>query len=195
MSLRDALLKAGKVSKKQARRAAAEERKKRKKKKGHRLEADRSDAAAARHADRVAIRADENRQRAEADRLRRLEREKALRITNLIRSWSRPVDSDRGRPFYFVRSSGSIGSVLVDRQTAWALEYGGLGLIEAPGRPARVHLVAEEGVRKLMALDVSGLRFYVGRDAPDDPLIAPALRPSAAAAVGVDTVSRGTTDA
>lgn len=177
MSLRDALLKAGKVSKKQAQEAQTAKRKKRKKKKGHVLEAEARDASLARDAERRADQAKENREREEQRRAEREQHERRMRVGNLITAWQRRPNPRASRGFHFVRSDGHIGRITVDGRIAAELEYGAAGIVELPDQPDELRIVAAEGIRKLLDLHLPGIRFYVGRDAPDDPLICPPRRP------------------
>ena len=176
MSLRDALLKAGKVSKKQAQVAATEKRKKRKKKKGHRVEAEALRAQEQRHASRMSDQADANRERAEAARLEREAHEARMRLKNVIHTWQRKPGRRADRAFHFVRSSGAIGVTRIEGAQAWELQFGGLAIVEHPDDGAP-RLVARDAVEKILRLKPGALRFYVGEGAPDDPHICPPLRP------------------
>ncbi|MCB9519844.1 MAG: DUF2058 family protein [Myxococcales bacterium] len=176
MSLRDALLKAGKVNKGQAQRAAADDRRERRQKGGHAIEAEAQAEQSARDAQRRAEQAEANRARAEAERVAREAAEARMRIANLIRAWTRRPRRDARHAWHFVRSSGRIGRVLVDRELAAELEYGSVGIVELPDAPDSVRLVAAEGIRKLIEVFPSGVRFYVGRDAPADSMICPPPR-------------------
>lgn len=180
MSLRDALLKAGKVSKKQAQAASTEKRKKRKKKKGHRLEAEALRAQEARHAAREETRATENRALAEQARRAREAHEARMRLKNVIHQWERKPGQRANRAFHFVRSSGSIGVTRIEGRQAWELQFGALAIVEHP-QDASPRLVASDAVEKVIEIAPEALRFYVGAGAPDDPLVHPPLRPDTAA--------------
>lgn len=177
MSLRDALLKAGKVSKQQAQEAATASRKKAKQKGGgHAVEAEARAATEAREAERRAAQAAENKAREEARRAEREQHERRVRVGNLIAAWGRRPSPRASRPWHFVRSNGRIGRVLVDSQVAYELEFGAVGIVELPNRPDELRIVASEGIRKLLEAGAPVVRFYVGRDAPDDPLVNPPRR-------------------
>ncbi len=176
MSLRDALLKAGKVSKKQAQDARTKERKKRRKKKGHVLEAERESEQRARHQAQRAEQVADNRARAEAERVAREQHEHRMRISNLIRAWETTAAPRAARAFHFVRSNGRIGRATVDRRLAMELEFGSVAIVEHPvtGAP---HFVRREGIERLRDIDWTPLRFYTGPDGPADECIRPPRRP------------------
>jgi uncharacterized protein YaiL (DUF2058 family) len=177
MSFRDALLKAGKVSKKQAQSASTQARKQRKQQKGHVLEAEAEAKRDVIFEKARAEQAEANRIAAEAKRAERERQELLVRMRNLMRSWERKPDPRRATiAFHFVRSSLSIGRIMVDRSSATELEYGALAIVEHPesGEP---HLIARDGVTKLMELVGERLRFYTGPEAPDDELVRPPKRP------------------
>ena len=176
MSLRDALLKAGKVSAKAAQEAKTNERKKRKQKKGHVLEAEREAARSELFEKQRAEQAEANRLRAEAARVEREGHERQMRVGNLIRAWERKAPPRAMRAFHFVRSSGAIGQTTVDRQLGMELEYGSVGIVEHPTTGAP-HLVAREGIERLLEFAPECLRFYTGPNGPEDALIRPPLRP------------------
>lgn len=174
MSLRDALLKAGKVTRQQVQGAAADSRKERKQKGGgHRIEAEAREVALARDAERKAQQAEENRARAARLEAERQEHERLMRIGNLIAAWSRRSSPRAARRWHFVRSNGHIGFVVVDRNLAAELEYGAAGIVELPDRPDAVRVVAGDAVRKLADLHPGGIRFFLGAGGPDDPLVRP----------------------
>lgn len=177
MSLRDALLKAGKVSKKDAQQARTEARKKRKKKKGHVIEAEQRDAAIERDAARRAERDAENRARAEQERQARVAHERDAQIRNLIQAWTRRPNPKARRVWHFVRSNGHIGRTTVDQRIAAELEFGSAAIVELPSDRSEVRIVAVEGVRKLAGLYGEGIRFFLGDGGPSDPLVRPAPYP------------------
>ena len=178
MSLRDALLKAGKVSKKQAQQARTEKRKKRKKKGGgHRVEAQANAESLARDAERRLEQRAADKARAEETRLEREAQERRMRINNLIQAWKRRPGRNPRRAWHFVRSNGRIGRIRVDGETAAALEYGTAAIVEPPENESAPEIVAAEGVRKLIDLHPKGIRFYVGTGAPKDPLTCPPRNP------------------
>ena len=176
MSLRDALLKAGKVSKAQAQGAKTEQRKKRKDKGGHRLEAAAQEAAIARDAERRAERDARNAAIVEEQRAERARQESRVRVRNLMRSWGRQPDPKGRTLWHFVRSSGRIGRITVDRRMGAELEYGAAGIVEMPDDASVVRVVAAEGIRKLNEVYPEGIRFYLGDGGPDDPLVCPPRR-------------------
>lgn len=176
MSLRDALLKAGKVSAKAAQEAKTNERKKRKKKKGHVLEAEREAARTELFEQQRAEQAEANRVRAEADRLAREAHERQMRIGNLIRAWERKAPPRAMRGFCYVRASGHIGQTTVDRKLGMELEYGSVGIVEHPSTGAP-HMLSREGIERLLEVAPDCVRFYTGPGGPEDPLIRPPLRP------------------
>ena len=179
MSLRDALLKAGKVNKKQAQQARTEKRKTRKRKGGHRIEAEHTAESVAREGERREIQAAENKARTEEKRLERLRQERLMQIGNLIRAWRRRPTRNARRAWHFVRSSGEIGLVFVDAEIAAELEFGAAGIVTLPENEAAVEIVGAEGLRKLVDIYRPGIRFYVGAGAStDDPLTCPPPRPS-----------------
>lgn len=180
MSLRDALLKAGKVSKQQAQEARTKKRKKRKKKGGgHRVEADQQAESLARDAERREALASDNRARAEEAQRERERQERLMQIGNLIRAWRRRPKRTASRRWHFVRSSGQIGLITVDSQIAAELEFGSAGIVELPENEQAVEVVASEGLRKLVDIHRPGIRFYVGAGAAtDDPLTCPPPQPT-----------------
>jgi hypothetical protein len=174
MSLRDALLKAGKVDKKQAQQARTENRKKRKKKGGHRIESEQQVDSLAREAERRELQSAENRARTEAERVKREREERLMQIVNLIRAWRRRPSRNARRAWHFVRSSGHVGLVVVDAEIAAELEFGSAGIVELPENEGAVEIVGAEGLRKLTELHGPSIRFYVGVGAAaDDPLTCP----------------------
>ena len=192
MSLRDALLKAGKISKKQARHAETETRKSRKKRKGHLVEQDREAAQLARHEERQAKQRAADLERARIAKEEHEAHERQVRIKNLIYRWKRYPARRTSNEFWFVRSDGFIGLMMVDRQSAAELEFGQAGIVEPPGNPTGVLVVKREGVQKLLEIAPEVVRFYVGEGAPVDdetvcpprlllpaPPVAPAPQPSA----------------
>lgn len=178
MSLRDALLKAGKVSKKHAQQVRTEKRKKRKKQGGgHRVEAQANAEFMARDLARRAEQQTADKARAEAARVERATHERRVRINNLIQAWKRRPPRNARRPWHFVRSNGRIGRIFVDAELAAALEFGTAGIVEPPENEQAPEIVAGEGVRKLTELHPAGVRFYVGPGAAGDPLTCPPPRP------------------
>lgn len=173
MSLRDALLKSGKVSKKDAQKAATAARKERKQKGGHRIEAEVSAEQRARDEARRAEQAEANRERARQLEAERQEHERLMRVRNLITAWGRRPSPRASRRWHFVRSNGRIGFVVVDRTLAAELEYGGAAIVEVPEHPEDVRVVGAEGVKKLAGLAPEVIRFYVGQGGPSDPLVRP----------------------
>lgn len=178
MSLRDALLKAGKVSKKQAQQARTTERKKRKQKKGHVLEAEREASRQQLHEQQLAEQAAANRARAKAERQERERHEHAMRIGNLIRAWEAPAPRKAMRAFYYVKRDGRVVRTSVDRQLAMELEYGALAIVEHPATGAP-HFVRREGVTRLCEIDDAPIRFYTGPGGPEDELVRPPKRADA----------------
>ncbi len=176
MSLRDALLKAGKIDKKQAQKARTEKRKKRKKKGGHRLEAEQNAQLLAKDATRRDEQSAQNRALAEKARVARETAEREMRIGNLIQAWRLRSNPKAQRRFHFVRSDGHIGLITVDARVGAEIEFGSAGIIESPSDLLEVHVLAAEGLRKLAEIHPSSVRFYVGTGAPDDPLICPPPR-------------------
>lgn len=172
MSLRDALLKAGKVSKQDARKAATEERKKRKRKKGHRIEAEKEAEKQRRHEERLAQQREEDRKRAEREKAEREAQERKVRVKNLSTQWRRTPGNRDNIRWHFVRSNGSIGFLQVDSRLAAELEHGSAAIIEVPIDDV-VRIVSQDGVDAILETMPQCVRFYVGRGAPEDEIICP----------------------
>ncbi len=173
MSLRDALLKAGKVSKKDAQKAATDQRRRRKKQKGHRPDADRQAESEKRREARRAKQREADRARAAEARRVFEAHERAVRARNIIQGWRREPGRRRGAPWHFVRSDGHIGVLDLDAELAQEIQYGAAGIIEMPGDPELVVVVRREGIVKLLEFVPEIVKFYLGVSAPDDDLVNP----------------------
>ncbi|MFT6395697.1 MAG: hypothetical protein ACJAYU_000439 [Bradymonadia bacterium] len=173
MSLRDALLKAGKIDKKQAQKARTDKRKKRKRDGGHRVEAEQNAQQLASEATRREEQTADNLGRAERARIAREQAEREMRIGNLIQAWQRRSNPKAKRRFHFVRVDGHIGFITVDSEIGAELEFGAAGIVVSPSNPSQAHVLASEGLRKLAEVDPTAVRFYLGPGAPDDPLTCP----------------------
>ncbi len=177
MSLRDALLKAGKVSKKDAQSVSTETRKKRKKKGGHRLEQEAVAQSIAISEAAKEARDAENRAHVERQRLERKQQERAMQVRNLIQAWTRRSGRRANHVWHFVRSNGHVGRIMVDNEVAAELEFGTAGIIEMPDDPSSVRVLSRDGIRKLAGIYAEGVRFFVGEGGPSDPLVRPDARP------------------
>lgn len=175
MSLRDALLRAGKVSKKDAQKVATEQRRKRKRKKGHRIDAKRKSDSNRRHKERL-----EKQQKADRLRVAKAKEafdahERIVRAKNIIKGWKQEPGTRRGVYWHFVRSDGYIGTLNLDAELALSLQYGAAGIVEYPDDPANIIVVRREGVVKLLEFSPSIVKFYLGINAPTDPLVNPPI--------------------
>jgi len=162
-SLRDGLLKAGLVSKKQTAHQERTKRSKRKKRKRgrqadpeelrrQRVAKERADEAAAQEAARVA-----------AERARQAAHELRVQVRNLIH---RPSGGDprRGqRGFHFVTRAMRIGRVWVTGAVGGLLERGRAGIAEDPfGGDDRYHVLERATIERIIAIDGTWVRFYNG---------------------------------
>lgn len=161
-NLRDKLLKAGLVDKKQKQQADTQDRRD-KKQKGHDKLAEEEAERQRLFAEKAAKEAEEQRQRELEQAAQREQRERENRVRNICDRWAVRQLKPGQRKFYFVQRTGRIAYLLVNDGTYDQLLVGALAVVdrlaEADTRPA-VEVLATVKPKRRSALDMAGL----GRD-------------------------------
>jgi uncharacterized protein YaiL (DUF2058 family) len=160
-NLRDKLLKAGAVSKKEARDARTEARQQRKKgRAGHEQSAAKEEEQRRRFAEKKAEEAREARER-EAERARERERHEAEeRLRNITEQhlWSR---FEGENPFHFVDQHKRVRRIFLGDKTKDELIAGRLGIVAAPYDAERDYrLLKSEGMARLDAEAPERILFW-----------------------------------
>ena len=157
MSLKDQLLKAGLVSKKQARRATHEQRVDNKKK-GREGAAAEKRARAQRHAAEVEV--ERVRNRARADLKKQAEADKAARsrVAQIVDSGIVPGAFGGPRRFYFVTRDGRVPYVDIGDETALSLERGAAAIAESPNGALRI--ITADAAARVVELDPQWVRAW-----------------------------------
>lgn len=161
--LRDKLLKAGAISKKEARDARLELRKQRKKgRAGHEETAEKQQEQRQRFEEKKAQEAREARER-EAERTRQRERHEAEeRLRNITEQhvWQRYSGE---RPFHFVDQHKRVRRLFIGDKTAEELIAGRLGIVAAPYDAERDYrLLKTEGLARLEQEAPERILFWNG---------------------------------
>jgi uncharacterized protein len=163
--LKDKLLRAGLVGKKEVREAKVEARRKKKQKGGAKAESDaETEAERERRAkfekrlEEQAVRAKEVQEHLDAARR---EGEARGRVRNLIRSHALRKTRGDERPFYFVGRDRRIQRLGTTHEIGDALITGALAIVEVDDDPARDFAIVDRATaERLEALDASRLLFW-----------------------------------
>lgn len=166
-NLRDKLLNAGLVNKKQARKAEHQQRMKRRRKKKKKNQGDAvEDEAQLSREELYQAQLEEQRQRnlefAQKERQEREAKERQLRVRYLVDHYA--VHYRRGRDkWYFVTRSGKILHVMVDQRTAYGLEHGQFAIVERPREQDedKAHeVVTRQACDLIWEVDPEHVRFF-----------------------------------
>lgn len=164
-NLRDKLLKAGLVDKKQKQQADTTDRRD-KKQKG-------AEAQALEEAQRARQFAAEQEQKAEAQRqaetsraAERAEHEQDNRIRNICDRWALRMNKPGQRRFHFVKESRHIGHLLVNDSICDDLLIGALAIVARPGEDEAHLLLPAEPAEKIFELAPGAIRFWAKKSAP-----------------------------
>ncbi|RME44330.1 MAG: DUF2058 family protein [Deltaproteobacteria bacterium] len=158
-SLRDELLKAKIVSRKEARKAAHEARVRRKELGREGIEAERKAAEERRKTEEAKRKAAE-RKRVRREQAARAEHERQNRLKTIIRNGMLPDIPSGPRRFYFVAMDGKIPFLQIAESVATRLERGELAIVEAPEfSPDGFVLVTREAAGKIAEIDPERVRF------------------------------------
>lgn len=159
-SLKDQLLKAKLVSKKQVRKAEHEQRQKRKELGREGIEQERARL-------RAELEEKERLRKEEQQHQERLRREEELARGGLQRIRSLVSGSDLGRvgagpnAFYYKAADGRIPRVEISGAMAEQLEAGRAAVVELPGDPApEVYIVPREVADQVQRIDPGVIRFW-----------------------------------
>jgi uncharacterized protein YaiL (DUF2058 family) len=172
--LRDKLLKAGAIDKKQARKARTEARKQKKKKlkKGGKVDAGREQEQEQRErfeAKQAEERAEVQRRQAELNREAE-QRAQESRIQDLIRAHAIKVrPSKTERPFHYVGPDRRIRRIHVSPDLANQLASGLLAIVETASTGEGYALVDADGARRLEELAPKLILFWSNEDNGDLP--------------------------
>ncbi len=159
--LRDKLLNAGLVDKKQARKAKTEKRrkKKKKKKKGH--EAPQLDDQRQRYEQRMEEQATQTRDLQQKLNEQQAERELLHRIRDLIKSGAEKKVRGNDRAVHFVGRDRRIRKLTTSHEVADLLGSGALAVVEREDDPARDYAVVNaEAAERIEALDATRVLFW-----------------------------------
>ena len=162
--LRDKLLKAGLVDKKQARKARTDERRKKKKnKKGKkgREEPGELDAQRQRYDQKIEQQAARARDLQQQINAERAQQERLDQIRNLIRTSAEEQILGNDQSFYFVGRDRRIRKLTTKFVIAELLTSGALAIVECDDDPARDYkVVRAAGAERLEELDAARILFW-----------------------------------
>jgi uncharacterized protein YaiL (DUF2058 family) len=166
-NLRDQLLKAGVITKKQKRQTEQEKRRERKQhNKGHLDDVIQAQQRQAYEAKLEAQRAADQR-RAAAQRAQQEAREKRLQVRHIIDYWKVPEEPAGSRRWYFTTRHNTIQYLYVTEPLAMQLDTGALAIIERPDEAdVSYALVDHEAAALIASIDPQWVRFY--SDEPTD---------------------------
>ena len=128
-NLRDKLLKAGLVDKKQKTQVDTQDRRDKKQKGAEQLAAE-EEAKQRAFAEKLAAEAEAERQREAERAAERLRHEARDRVRNICERWAVRQRRPGQRRFYFIRRSGRIGYLLVSDELLEKLSVGAMAIIE-----------------------------------------------------------------
>ncbi len=164
-TLRDQLLRAGLVTKKQKEHQERRARKRAKKKRKGHVDAEEAARLAALEEERRR-REEEQARRVEEERRAREEHERRVQVKNLI-ARQRPMDVRQGRRrFHYPTRDGRIGWLWMTDTMAHLLEVGEAAIVEDPfggGDPIRV--VDKDTAARLVEVGPDWIRFWNGSEA------------------------------
>ncbi len=161
--MRDKLLKAGLVDKKQARKAKTEKRRKKKKrkKKGHEPQTADLDAQRERYQEKQQQQADMARQRQQELNQQKAEKEAQDRVRNLIKSGAEERVLGNDRSFHFVGRDRRIRKLTTKHAIAERLDSGALAIVECDDDPARDYrVVSADAAERLEELCPDRILFW-----------------------------------
>ena len=164
--LRDQLLKAGVVSKKQARKAAHEKRTRAKKIGRDAVETERATDKERVEAEREANRA-QDRERERQREAARTARQTPLKAAQIVESGRLEGRIHGPRRFYFESRDGRVPFLEVSDETAGRLEVGRAALVESS--EGALTIIQPDAAHKIVALDPKWLRVWHPRGASDSP--------------------------
>jgi uncharacterized protein YaiL (DUF2058 family) len=161
-SLRDKLLKAGAVSKDEARKSRQESRKKKKKGRQGAEEAARKEAARKQAFEqRKDVEAQNAKARSKAENEAKERKEKLYRLKQIIERRARLKVGGDQRPFYFLMPDGRIRRFNTTFAIAEDLRDGKLGIAHAPYDESQdFRVIDKQGVERLEQLDKSAILFW-----------------------------------
>lgn len=158
-SLRDQMLKAGLVSKKQARQSQHQRRVEKTKKGSRGLAEERAQKQAAVEQQQAKKRA-QDKQREQARNERTDARNAQQRIGQIVAGGRKKLDDRGNRSFYFETRDGRVLYLSVSDQQQGDLVDGRLGIVESP--TGKVSVIDRETARRVAELDATWIRRLNG---------------------------------
>ena len=164
-NLRDKLLKAGLVDKKQKQQADLEDRRD-KKQKSQDKQAEEAAERQRLYAEQQAREAEEQRQREAERKEERARHELRHRVRNICERWAVRSRKPGDRRFYFVKRNGRIGRLMVNDGFYDQLLIGSLVVVESvPDEETHVLLPPDAALR-VAELDCTAVRFWAHSQKP-----------------------------
>jgi uncharacterized protein YaiL (DUF2058 family) len=172
-NLRDKLLKAGLVDKKQKQQADTEDRRSKKQKSAAELAAEEAERQR-RFEMEKAREAEEQRQKEAERAAERARHELENRVRNICDRWAVRSHKPGQRRFYFVKRTSHIGHLLINDAFYDQLLLGALCIVERPAEEDTHVLLPPDAAERVEELDAAAVRFWARSARPVGYIAEPA---------------------